>query len=53
MINNLFDHLHPDHLADLWKSGLPDETILDAGIRSLRPADIKKIKKALFEVGPK
>jgi P4 family phage/plasmid primase-like protien len=34
--------LHPDHLADLRRSGLSDETILQAGITSVRPADIPK-----------
>jgi AAA domain/Domain of unknown function (DUF3854)/Ribonuclease R winged-helix domain len=33
----------PDHLADLRKSGLSDETILHAGIYSVRPHDIRKI----------
>lgn len=35
--------LHPDHLADLQKSGLSGETISAAGIKSLRPADIDKV----------
>ena len=35
--------LHPDHLADLRKSGLSDETIKTAGVYSVRPADIPKI----------
>lgn len=35
--------LHPDHLADLKKSGLTDETIRAAGICTVRPADINKI----------
>jgi hypothetical protein len=34
--------LHPDHLKDLRKSGLKDETIVGAGIYSVRPADIPK-----------
>lgn len=38
--NNLT--LHPDHLANLQKSGLSDETIQSAGIYSLRPCDINK-----------
>ena len=33
-------HFHPDHLADLRKSGLTDETIRAAGAYSLRPADM-------------
>jgi hypothetical protein len=35
--------LHPDHLADLQKSGLTDETILEAGIYSVPPHKINKI----------
>ncbi len=31
--------LHPDHLADLRRSGLTDQTITAAGIRSLAPAE--------------
>jgi hypothetical protein len=34
---------HPEHLTDLRKSGLDDETIEQAGIYSVRPADISKI----------
>jgi hypothetical protein len=37
------DSLHPEHLADLRKSGLSDETIRQAGVYSVRPADISKI----------
>jgi hypothetical protein len=33
-------HLHPEHLADLRKSGLSDDTIKAAGVYSLRPRDI-------------
>jgi hypothetical protein len=33
-------HFHPDHLADLRKSGLADDTIRAAGVYSLRPADL-------------
>jgi len=33
---------HPDHISDLRKSGLSDETIQVAGIKSLRPADIDR-----------
>jgi hypothetical protein len=32
-------HFHPDHLADLCKSGLSDKTIKAAGVYSLRPCD--------------
>lgn len=35
--------LHPLHLEDLKRSGLSDETILRAGIRSVPPAEIKKL----------
>jgi hypothetical protein len=34
--------LHPDHLADLRKSGLSDETIKDAKIYSVPPKDISR-----------
>lgn len=34
--------LHPQHLADLRKSGLSDEIIRAAGIRSVPPRDIPK-----------
>jgi Domain of unknown function (DUF3854) len=34
---NLALHFHPDHLADLWASGLNDDTIRRAGIYSLAP----------------
>ena len=34
--------LHPDHLSDLRKSGLSDETITQAGIYSVSPRDINK-----------
>src|SRR5262245_17564065 len=37
------DHLHPDHLADLRKSGLSDDTIAQAGLYSVRPNDIKHV----------
>jgi hypothetical protein len=33
-------HFHPDHLADLRKSGLDDQTIKTAGVYSIRPYDI-------------
>jgi AAA domain/Domain of unknown function (DUF3854) len=35
--------LHPDHLADLRRSGLSDETIEQAGLYSVRPGDITKL----------
>jgi hypothetical protein len=34
--------LHPDHLADLRKSGLTDGTISAAGIYTVTPGDIGK-----------
>ncbi len=34
--------LHPEHLADLRHSGLSDETIAQAGIRSLAPAEFPR-----------
>lgn len=43
MINDLISRLHPDHLADLRKSGLSDDTIREAGIRSVPPRDINEI----------
>lgn len=33
-------NLHPEHLADLRKSALTDQTIVRCGFESLRPADI-------------
>jgi hypothetical protein len=38
--NNL--SLHPDHLTDLRKSGLTDDTIIQGGIYSVPPCDINK-----------
>lgn len=35
-------HFCPAHLADLRKSGLSDETIIQHGIKTVRPADISK-----------
>lgn len=35
--------LHPDHLGDLRKSGLSDETIAGAGLRSARPQDLARL----------
>ncbi len=35
--------LHPEHLADLRRSGLTEETIRTLGIRSERPHDIPKL----------
>ena len=40
--NISMDFLHPDHLADLRKSGLSDEAIQEAGIKSVSPRDIPK-----------
>lgn len=37
---NLRLHLHPEHLADLRKSGLFDETIRAASVYSIAPSDI-------------
>ena len=39
----LEDNFSSDHLTDLKKSGLSDETILEAGFKSVRPADIDKV----------
>ncbi|MFH0813441.1 MAG: DUF3854 domain-containing protein [Pseudomonadota bacterium] len=36
-------NLHPDHLENLRRSGLSDETILEAGIESVPPDEIGKI----------
>lgn len=41
-------HFHPAHLADLRKSGLTDETIIQHGIKTVRPADITK--RAGFDI---
>jgi hypothetical protein len=38
MLNNF----HPDHLTDLRRSGLSDETIQTAGINTIPPKDISK-----------
>lgn len=43
MTDNLNSILSPEHLVDLRKSGLSDETILESGIKSVRPGDIDKI----------
>lgn len=43
MINDLISRLHPDHLADLRKSGLSNETIFEANIKSVEPDDIDKV----------
>lgn len=43
-MNDDFDsRFNPAHLADLRKSGLLNETILEAGIESVPPRDINKI----------
>jgi hypothetical protein len=36
-------NFHPDHLADLRKSGLADETVALMNVYSVRPADISKV----------
>ena len=43
MTNNPFTHLSDEHYEDLKKSGHSDETIQEAGIKSVRPGDINKI----------
>lgn len=43
MTDTLESSFHPDHLADLRKSGLSSETILEAGIKSVCPRDIDEI----------
>ena len=40
--SNFAVHFHPDHLADLRKSGLFDETIKAAGVYSLAPTYISR-----------
>ncbi len=35
--------LHPDHLADLRKSGLADDMVRAAGLHSVRPCDLSRI----------
>jgi hypothetical protein len=42
-MSNVEDRLHPEHLADLRKSGLSDETIEQARLATVRPNDIRKI----------
>lgn len=42
-VNELRSHFHPDHWFDLKASGLSDETIQQAGIRSIPPVDINRI----------
>ena len=41
--DELRDHFHPDHWADLCKSGLSPDTIQSLGIYSTRPGDIPKL----------
>ncbi len=36
-------HLHPEHLADLHKSGLTEAMISMMQVRSTRPSDIPKL----------
>src|SRR5262245_17126479 len=50
---NLTLHLHPDHLADLRASGLNDETIMRAGVYSIRPCDIALFFSARKGVPPR
>lgn len=40
--NKKTDGLHPEHLEDLRKSGLSDETILESGIESVPPSEIQE-----------
>ena len=40
---NINGRFHPEHLADLRKSGLSDETITQHGIYSACPSEIKRI----------
>ena len=40
--DNFANHFHPEHLADLRKSGLTDETIQMAGVYSIAPGDINR-----------
>lgn len=42
MNDDLISSLHPAHLEDLHKSGLSNEIILEAGIKSVPPRDISK-----------
>ncbi len=42
MTNDPFTHLSDEHYEDLKKSGLSDETILEADIKSVPPRDIPK-----------
>jgi hypothetical protein len=41
-MGNDMNSLHPDHLKDLRKSGLSDQTIQEAGIYSVPPCEIAK-----------
>jgi hypothetical protein len=41
-VMEISNNLHPVHYQDLQNSGLSDETIREAKIYSLRPADIPK-----------
>ena len=56
MSDCLESRFHPGHLADLRKSGLSDETILNHGIKSIPPRDINKIfgyethAKSMYEI---
>ncbi len=42
MVTEIKDSFAPKHYEDLKKSDLSDETILSAGIKAVRPADINK-----------
>ena len=49
---NLLLHFHVDHLADLRKSGLTEDTIRAAGVYSIRPRDIALFFSARKGVPP-
>jgi hypothetical protein len=49
---NLSLHFHVDHLADLRKSGLTEDTIRAAGVYSIRPRDIALFFSARKGVPP-
>lgn len=42
-MDSAHSNLSPDHLIDLRKSGLTDDTITKANIHSVPPRDISKI----------
>jgi len=39
----IFDNFHPEHLADLRKSGLTNDTIAQAGIQTVLPRDLSTL----------